>query len=68
MKQNYDFSEGRRGRVVAELLSEPGQVRISIRLDEDLLEYLGELADRSGGKASYKSLLNATLRDYLTSA
>jgi len=34
MKNEYDFSKGKRGRVVAEPPSEPGKVRITIRLDE----------------------------------
>lgn len=65
MKANYDFSEGKRGRVVAEPPAEPGKVRITIRLDEDLIEYFGELADRSGGKAGYQTLINAALREYV---
>jgi len=32
MKDSYDFSKGRRGRVVAEPPLEPGKVRITIRL------------------------------------
>ena len=41
MKDTYDFSKGRRGRVVAEPPPEPGKVRITIRLDEDLIDYFG---------------------------
>lgn len=65
MKKSYDFSTGKRGRVVAEPPSEPGKVRITIRLDEDLLEHFGELADRSGGKTGYQTLINAALREYV---
>jgi uncharacterized protein (DUF4415 family) len=65
MKENHDFSKGKRGRVVAEPPQEPGKIRITIRLDEDLIAYFGELADRSGGKAGYQTLINAALREYV---
>jgi hypothetical protein len=56
MKDTYDFSKGRRGRVVAEPPPEAGKVRITIRLDEDLVDYFGAIADRSGGKVGYQTL------------
>ena len=65
MKDNYDFSKGKRGRVVAESPPEPGKVRITIRLDEDLIDYFGAIADRSGGKAGYQTLINSALREYV---
>jgi uncharacterized protein (DUF4415 family) len=65
MKDTYDFSKGRRGRVVAEPPSEPGKVRITIRLDEDLIDYFGMIADRSGGKVGYQTLINSALREYV---
>src|SRR5271157_1446961 len=61
----FDFSKGRRGRVVAEPPLEPGKVRITIRLDEDLIDYFGTIADRSGGKVGYQTLINAALREYV---
>jgi uncharacterized protein (DUF4415 family) len=65
MKKNYDFSKGRRGRVVAEPPVEPGKVRITIRLDEDLVDHFGVIADRSGGKVGYQTLINSALREYV---
>jgi len=65
MKDNYDFSKGKRGRVVPEPAPEPGKVRITIRLDEDLVDYFGEIADKSGGKAGYQTLINSALREYV---
>ena len=65
MKANYDFSKGKRGRVVAEPPLEPGKVRITIRLDEDLIDYFGALADRSGGTVGYQTLINSALREYV---
>ena len=65
MKDQYDFSQGKRGRVVPEPPLEPGKAKITIRLDEDLLDYFGALADASGGKAGYQTLINAALREYV---
>jgi uncharacterized protein (DUF4415 family) len=65
MKDNYDFSQGKRSRVIPEPPSEPGKVRITIRLDEDLIDYFGAIADRSGGKTGYQTLINSALREYV---
>ncbi len=65
MKDNYDFSKGKRGRVIAEPPPEPGKVRITIRLDEDLVDYFGAIADRSGGTVGYQTLINSALREYV---
>ena len=65
MKDSYDFSKGTRGRVAAESPMEPGKVRITIRLDEDLVDYFGAIADRSGGKVGYQTLINSALREYV---
>ena len=65
MKLNYDFSKGKRGRVLAETPLEPGKLKITIRLDEDLLDHFGALADASGGKTGYQTLINSALREYV---
>jgi uncharacterized protein (DUF4415 family) len=65
MKDRYDFSKGKRGRVVPEPPLETGKVKITIRLDEDLLDHFGAMADASGGKAGYQTLINAALREYV---
>jgi uncharacterized protein (DUF4415 family) len=65
MEDTHDFSKGRRGRVAAEPPLEPGKVRITIRLDEDLVDYFGVIADRSGGKVGYQTLINSALREYV---
>lgn len=54
MKDEYDFSKGKRGRLVPEPPSEKGKVKITIRLDEDLLDHFGAIADASGGKPAMK--------------
>jgi uncharacterized protein (DUF4415 family) len=65
MKEHYDFSKGKRGRVVAEPPPDPGKARITIRLDEDLIDYFAAMADRSGGKVGYQTLINSALREYV---
>ena len=65
MKNNYDFSKGKRGRIVAEPPPKPGKIRITIRIDEDLVDYFSGIADRSGGKAGYQTLINSALREYV---
>lgn len=65
MKDNYDFSKGKRGRVLPEPPMDPGKVRITIRLDEDLIDYFGTIADQSGGRVGYQTLINAALREYV---
>ena len=65
MRENYDFSVGTRGRVVREPPLEPGKVRITIRLDEDLIEHFGAIADASGGKIACQTLINSALREFV---
>ena len=62
MKQDYDFSKGRRGAVVPVV---PGKTRITIRLDDDILEWFRTQAHAAGG-GNYQSLINAALRDVMT--
>jgi uncharacterized protein (DUF4415 family) len=65
MKKSYEFSEGKRGRVLPELPLEKGKIKITIRLDEDLVDQFGKMADASEGKVGYQTLINQALRDYL---
>lgn len=65
MKNKYDFSKGKRGRVLPEPPPEPGKVRITIRLDEDLIDHFSAIADRSGGKVGYQTLINLALHEYV---
>ena len=41
MKDQSDFSKGKRGHVVPEPPLEPGKVKITIRLDEDIADQFG---------------------------
>ncbi len=59
MKKKYDFSKGRRGAVV----KPQGKTRITIYIDDDVLEAFREQADRAG--AGYQTMMNQALREYL---
>jgi uncharacterized protein (DUF4415 family) len=50
MKDRYDFSKGKRGRVVSESPLEKAKVKITFRLDEDLIDQFGAMADEPEGK------------------
>jgi len=61
MKSEYDFSRGERGPVVK---PPPGKTRITIRLDDDVLEWFRAQVHAAGG-GNYQSLINAALREYM---
>ena len=58
-----DFSKGRRGAVVK---ADPNKIRITIRLDGDIIEYFKKQVHDAGG-GNYQSLLNDALRSYIQS-
>lgn len=58
MKDEYDFSSGVRGAVIA---TPPGNVRIAIRLDEAVLDWFRGRVHAAGG-GNYQTLINAVLR------
>lgn len=60
MKAEYDFSKGRRGAVVRPAR---GKTRITIRLDNELLDYFRARVDEAGG-GNYQTLINDTLQAY----
>ena len=63
MKQEYDFTGGRRGPVVP---SAGGKTRITIRLDTDVLDWFRQQVEDAGG-GNYQSLINSALREYMDS-
>jgi uncharacterized protein (DUF4415 family) len=65
MKQSYDFSKGKRGRVLPPEPEAEGKTRITIRLDQEIVERFLAMAERTGGAAGYQTLINAALREYL---
>jgi uncharacterized protein (DUF4415 family) len=61
MKKEYDFSEGKRGAVVHVV---KGKTRITIRIDDDILEWFRNEVDAAGG-GNYQTLINQALREYI---
>ena len=65
MKAQYDFSKGKRGAVTAPDHEPAGKTRITIRLDQDIVDHFFEKADATGGKIGYQTLINDALRQYI---
>ena len=65
MKKRYDFSRGKRGRIAPPAAEQPGKTRITIRIDDDVLEYFLKQADGSGGLVGYQTLMNEALRQHV---
>lgn len=61
MVEEYDFSQGKRGAV--EKIS-PGKTRITIRLDDDILEWFRALVHKQRG-GNYQTLINNALRQHI---
>ena len=58
-----DFSTGKRGAIVK---ADPNKIRISIRLDGDIIEYFKKQVHDAGG-GNYQSLMNEALRQHIKS-
>ena len=56
MRDEYDFSKGKRGAVI----QSPAKTRITIMLDDDVIEYFRAQAEAEG--VGYQTLINALLR------
>ena len=61
MRDEYDFSKARRGAVIPS----PGKTRITIMLDDDVIEHFRAQAEAEG--IGYQTLINALLRKAVTS-
>ena len=61
MKAKYDFSKGKRGAV---LPSSGKKVRITIRLDRDIIDWFRSKVEAQGG-GNYQTMLNDALRTYM---
>ena len=61
MKAKYDFSEGKRGAI---LPSSGKKVRITIRLDRDIIDWFRAKVEEQGG-GNYQTMLNDALRTYM---
>jgi uncharacterized protein (DUF4415 family) len=61
MKSEYDFSQGKRGAI------DPlpaGKTRITIRLDDDVIDWFRQRAEQAGG-SNYQTAINQALRDHI---
>ena len=61
MKKEYDFSKGKRGPI---LPIPPGKTRITIRIDDEILDWFRDKVDEAGG-GSYQTMMNDALREYI---
>ena len=59
--RDVDFSRGKRGAVVP---TDPGKTKISIRLDNTVLDYFRGLVDKAGG-GNYQTLINEALLQHV---
>ena len=62
MKDSYDFSKGKRGPITKPAPEPAGKVKITIRLDADIVDHFMAKADESGGALGYQTLINEALR------
>ncbi len=56
-----DFSKGKRGAVIK---PDPNKVRITIRLDADIVEHFKSLVHAARG-GNYQTLINDALREHI---
>lgn len=61
MKAKYDFSKGKRGAVIP---PSGTKVRITIRLDREIVDWFRAKVEEQGG-GNYQSMLNDALRSYV---
>ena len=61
MKKEYNFSKGKRGPIIP---APKGKSRITIRIDDDILDWFRGQAEAAGG-GNYQTLINQALREYL---
>jgi uncharacterized protein (DUF4415 family) len=61
MKKEYDFSKGKRGPI---LPIPPGKTRITIRIDDEVLDWFRDKVNAAGG-GNYQTLMNDALREYI---
>jgi uncharacterized protein (DUF4415 family) len=65
MKPSYDFSKGKRGRILPPEPEPVGKIRITIRLDEDIVDHFLKECDAYGGTMGYQTLINQALRQHV---
>ncbi len=61
MKAKYDFKDGKRGAV---LPTDGKKIRVTIRLDRDIVDWFRFKVEEQGG-GSYQSMINDALRRHM---
>ena len=56
-----DFSNGKRGSIIP---PDPNKIRITIRLDADIINHFKTQVNNAGG-GNYQTLINGALREYI---
>ena len=59
MRQEYDFSKGKRGPIV----KSKGKTRVTMYLDNDVIEAFRAKGDATG--RGYQTLINDSLKEYI---
>lgn len=62
MKKEYDFSKGIRGAIDK---TSPGKTRITIRLDNEVINWFRSKVEIMAG-GNYQTMINNVLRDYVS--
>jgi len=63
MNKEYNFRKGKRGPVIK---TPKGKTRITIRIDDDILDWFRRKVNAAGG-GNYQTLINMALREYMNS-
>jgi len=61
MKREYDFSRAKRGPIAPPTR---GKTRITIRIDDDVLDWFRASVHKQGG-GNYQTLMNSALREHM---
>jgi uncharacterized protein (DUF4415 family) len=61
MKNEYDFGKAKRGAIEP---TPSGKTRITIRLDDEIIQWFRDQVTRMGG-GNYQTLINEALQDYI---
>jgi uncharacterized protein (DUF4415 family) len=61
MKDEYDFSQAKRGAIEP---TPAGKTRITIRLDDDIIDWFRQQAEQAGG-GNYQTAINQALREHI---
>ena len=61
MKDEYDFSQAKRGAIDP---MPAGKTRITIRLDDEIIDWFRQQAEQAGG-SNYQTAINQALREHI---